>query len=161
MAAGAVLTLTGPPSFPNASADRGSNPVWISCSIPTTAIDHADDSILLAGPMPAVAYIKNAAGVFCARWTDMDSNATETLDFDLGFGGVDGVLDFTFINNGTAVEDAGVGESAQIAAQDPWIDIGGLYVIMEIIAVSATPVAGTVQVAFEYTQNVNAALAFA
>jgi hypothetical protein len=115
----------------------------------------------LSAQLPAVAYIKNAAGVFIARWTDMDSHATETLDFDLGFGGADGVLDFTMINNGTASEDAGVGASAQIAAQDPWIDIGGLYVVMEVIAVAATPVAGTVQVAFEYTQNVNAALAFA
>lgn len=161
MAAGAVLSLTGPPSFPNAGYDRGTNPVWISCSIPTTAIDHADDSILLAGPLPAVAYIKNASGVFCATWTDMDTNATETLDFDLGFGGADGVLDYTFMNNGTAVEDAGSGESAHISGEDPWIDVGGLYVIMEVIAVSATPAAGTVQVGFEYTQNVNAALAFA
>jgi hypothetical protein len=161
MAAGATLALTGPTSFPHSGADRGTCPVWISATIPTTAIDHEDDNILLSAQLPAVAYIKNAAGVFIARWTDMDSHATETLDFDLGFGGADGVLDFTMINNGTASEDAGVGASAQIAAQDPWIDIGGLYVVMEVIAVAATPVAGTVQVAFEYTQNVNAALAFA
>jgi hypothetical protein len=154
MAAGAVATLTGPPSFPSAGSDRGTNPVWISASIVTTHIDHADDSILLAGPMPTVAYIKNAAGVFVARWTDLDTNAVETLDFDLGFGGSDGVLDFTFINNGTASEDAGVAENAQLAAQDPWIDVGGLYLIMEVIAVAATPAAGTVQVGFEYTQNV-------
>ena len=159
-AVGAVATLSGPPSFPNAGADRGYCPVWISCSIATTHIDHEDDSVLLAGPMPAVAYIANKTGSFWARWTDMDTNATETLDFDLGFGAVDGGLDYTFLNNGTAVEDAGVGVGAQIAAQDPWIDIGGLYVIMEIIAKAATPAAGTVQVAFEYNQNVNPALAF-
>jgi len=154
MAAGAVATLSGPASFPPAGSDRGTNPVWVTATIDTLYIDHADDSILLAGPFPAVAFIKNTAGSMFARWTDMDTNATETLDFDLGFGGVDGVLDFTFLNLGTAVEDAAVGESAQIAAQDPWIDIGGLYLIMEIIAVSATPADGTVQVGFEYTQNV-------
>ena len=153
-AVGAVATLTGPPSFPNAGFTPGTHPVWISASIATTQIDHNDDSILLAGPMPDVAYIKNAPGVFVARWTDLDTNATETLDFDLGFGGSDGVLDHTFINNGTASEDAGVAASAQIAARDPWIDIGGLYVIMEVIVKAATPDTGTVQVGFEYTQNV-------
>lgn len=153
-AVGAVATFTQPAWVFPAAANQGIIPVWVSAAIATTNIDHADDSILLAGPMPDVAYIKNAAGVFVARWTDMDTNATETLDFDLGFGASDGGLDVTFLNNGTAVEDAAVAENAQLAANDPWIDVGGLYLIMEIIAVSATPAAGTVQVGFEYTQNV-------
>ena len=152
-AAGAVLSLSQNSSFPPASSDRGTIPVWISATIPTTATDHADDSILLSGQLPPVAYIKNQAGAFVARWADLDSSTG--LDFDLGFGDVDGVLNLTLINNGTtASQSVGVAESAQLAATDPWIDIGGLYVIMEIIAAATTSVAGVVQVGFEYTQNV-------
>ena len=159
-AAGATATLTGPPSFPNAGADRGECPVWITCTIASTMVDHDDDNILLAGPLPAVAYIANTTGAFFARWTDLDTSTG--LDFDLGFGGSDGVLDFTLINNGTtASQSAGVGVGAQLAAQDPWLDIGGLYVVMEVIAAATTAAAGTVQVGFKYNQNVNAALAFA
>jgi len=154
-AAGAVLNLTTPSSFPPASSDRGTNPVWISATIPLTALDHAGDSILLAGPMPTVAFIKNGSGVFSARWDDLDTHGTETLDFDLGFGGVDGVLDYTMINNGTASEDAASAEGAIITTKDPWIDIGGLYVIMEVIVASATyATAAVIEVGFDYTQNV-------
>jgi hypothetical protein len=154
MSAGAVVTLTGPSSYPNAGKVPGTHPIWISATIATTHIDHNDDSILMGVPLPDVAYIRNAAGVFVARWTDLDTNAVETLDFDLGFGGSDGVLDYTFINNGTASEDTGVAENSQLTAQDPWISIGGLYVIMEVITAAATPAAGTVQIGFEYTENV-------
>jgi len=152
-AAGAVLNLTTPASFPPAGSDKGTIPVFLSATIPTTATDHADDSILIAGPLPPVAFIKNGAGVFVARWDDLDSSTG--LDFDLGFGGIDGVLDFTMINVGTTdSQKAFVGQSAQVALSDPWLDIGGLYVIMEIIAAATTSVAGVIEIGFDYTQNV-------
>ena len=140
------------PAVPQAGADRGVCPVWITleCSVTETT---AAGSVLIA-KMPEVAFIRNQAGVFYSRWDDLDTNATETLDFDLGFGPVAGTLDVTFLNNGTAVEDAGQAANSLIATSDPWIDVGGKYLTMLVNTESATPAAGDVEIGFEYTQNV-------
>jgi hypothetical protein len=143
------------PAVPAAGSDRPLVPVWVTANLTTTHLGTADNYILVA-KMPDVAYIHNVKESMAVRWSDMDTHATETLDFDIGFADVDGVLDITLLNNGTASENAGQDEipTAQLATSDPFVDVGGKYISIHIVAKAATAAAGTVQLGFFYSQNV-------
>jgi hypothetical protein len=154
MAAGAIHDLSHVDAhFPPAGSDKGCTPFWVTATISaTTQIDHDDDKLILAGPFPTVAYILNSPGSLVAYATDM---ASADLDLSFGFGATDGVLDFAMI----IVVDAGVGAattdpSATIDAQLPWLDVGGLYLIADVVNLAATPATGTIQIGGWYTQNV-------
>ena len=142
------------PSVPSAGADRPYCPIWLSVTVTDTHTG-VDDNAVLCALMPPVAYIPNRVGAFRARWEDLDTNATETLDLSLGFSDADGALDSTFLALTTAAEDAGQAESAVLATSDPFIDIGGKYVNIYVVTKAATGATGVVQIAFDYTQNVN------
>jgi len=153
-AAGVLYDLSHTdPHFPPAGSDKGCTPFWVTATIDDTlSLDHADDKLILAGPFPSVAYILNSPGSLVAYCTNI---AAADLDLSFGFGGADGVLDFAMI----VVTDAGSGAattdpSATIDAQLPWLDIGGLYLIADVVTAATTPAVGTIQMAGWYTQNV-------
>ena len=153
-AAGAIATLSHvDASFPPAGANQGCIPFWITATISaTTQLDHADDKLILSPVFPDVAYILNSPGSLVAYATNI---AAADLDVTFGFGGADGVLDFAMIT----VVDAGSGAattdpSATIDAQLPWLDIGGLYLIADVVTAATTPATGTFQIGGWYTQNV-------
>jgi len=140
-------------AFPPAGSDKGCTPFWVTATIDDAlALDHADDKLILAGPFPTVAYILNSPGSLVAYCSNI---STADLDLTFGFGGADGVLDFAMIT----VVDAGkaaatTDPSVTIDAQLPWLDIGGLYLIADVVTAADTPVVGTIQMAGWYTQNV-------
>jgi len=154
MAAGAVNTVhNADPHAVAAGFGMGAIPFWFTNSIATTDFDHVDDSMILSPAFPDVAYILNAPGSLTVRVTQMDAGAG--LDIDFGFGGSDGVLDFTMINSAGAGQSAANYTNAAIATKDVWLDIGGLYLLGEVIAtVAGAASAGTIEVGGWYTQQV-------
>lgn len=139
--------------FPPAGADRSVVPVWAELDIASTDVDATTDGILLVGPMPANSYFPNTSGGLWVKLTDMDTGGP-SLDIDFGFGGSDAVLDFTLINTGGGGGAAGNYASAVVSGQDPWIAVGGLYVVADVIAAATTEAAGTIEVGFLYSLNV-------
>jgi hypothetical protein len=139
--------------FPPAGADKGCTPFWVTATIDDVLmLDHAADKLILAGPFPSVAYILNSPGSLVAYATNI---CADDLDVSFGFGGTDGVLDFSMI----AVTDCGKAASTTdpavtIDAELPWLDIGGLYLIADIVTAATTPAVGTFQLAGWFTQNV-------
>ena len=151
-AATTVVTPVGA-SFPPAAANMGVVPVWFEYTCATTDFDNIDDEVVLFGPMPDVAYIRNVAGSLVL---DVDGSlAASDLDWTFGFGTVAGVLSVTlYTGNDIAAGAAGHYPSVAIAGSGAWIDIGGLYFGIVVDAAATTPVAATLSVGFEYSQNV-------
>lgn len=161
MAAGAVLNLTSllPASFPPAGADRDTVHFGIEVELDSLEVDHADDAVLVF-QFPPVAYIHNVDEVFnMAILTDaeLDTDAVETLELDLGIGGVDGVADYLLISgaSSTIAEVGGCDTSTGLVAVGSpcWIDVGDLYLQIIVRTVAATPADGSVYVGGWYTQN--------
>jgi hypothetical protein len=154
-AAATKSMLDGNASFPPAAANMGLIPFWVEREVAAIDFDHADDNWVIAGPFPDVAYFPNAAGMlFAASLSDLTD---ADLDVTFGFGGTDGVLDYALL----AVVDFGVTAATcnsmteSLDAQPAFIDIGGLYLVAEVVNVAgANPAAGTFQVGGYYTQNV-------
>lgn len=153
-AATTVLTLNGS-SFPPASSDRGMIPVWFEYTMDdSTVFDNADDEVVLFGPMPDVAYIRNVAGAVVLDVSG--SLAAADLDWTWGFGTVAGVLSVTlFTGDDMAIGAVEHNPSIAIEGEGAWLDIGGLYFVIVVDAAAGTPTSGeTISVGFEYTQNV-------
>jgi hypothetical protein len=148
MAASVVNATLNDIAFPNVHS--GLTPVWKRVNIQTTSLDDIGDDVLLV-KMPDVAYVRNVAGAVTYDVGTLDSHATPLLAFSLGWGDVDGVIDKTLK---TGIDEDDLGESATIAGEKTWYDVGGLYLIMSVTAAAATAAAGDVEVAFEYSSSV-------
>lgn len=120
--------------------------------LPSDAFDTDDDSVLLLkfGPNTRLPVGPLGANALTIYWDDLDTNATETLDLDIGIGDSDGTLDTTLINSGTAWEDAGGPDYVDAAvangtiANAGMIDVSDKYLILHANTKAATPAAGTV-----------------
>lgn len=161
MAAGATLDLSSlvPASFPPSGADRNRCSFSIKLELDSLEVDHADDAVLVF-QFPSVAYVQNVSGEFnYAILTDaeFDTDATETLELDLGIGGSDGVADYLLISgaSSTVGEVGGVAESAVIvtAGTPAWIDVSDLYLQVIVRTVAATPADGDLYIGGSFTQN--------
>jgi len=156
MAAG-LFTFTisdHPASALPAGANQGLIPFWVTCTMDNTLwTDDIGDSYLLVGPFPDVAYMPNSPAGLFVDVSDMDTGGP-TLDIDFGIGASDGTLDYTLIDSGGAGGAASALAATPIATQGAWLDVGGLYIIGDVIAAATTYAAGTIQVGGMYTQNV-------
>jgi len=124
--------------------------VWAEIDLATTDHDATTDGLLLYGPFPVDSYLRNAVGALVATFTDLDTGGP-TTDIDIGIGGSDAVLDLTLINGATAGQDIAAFASALLASSDPWIALGGLYIVADVITASTTPATGTIELGFEFT----------
>ena len=126
----------------------GMTPFWGTVNVPTTAIDSNDDQILLF-QFPTNTYLRNVAGSvnFHAGTHDTGGGSAAWVA-DLGIGGSDGVLDFTLV---TEDDD---GESSQISTQGAWIDIGGLYLILDTTTAANTAAAADFEFGGEFSASV-------
>lgn len=133
-------------------------------ALATTDLDAAD--IILLASLPTNA---NITGIWLKN-TDMDSNATETLEFDVGVFTTAGVAKDAGIYYDGSADNVGGFQNANIA----WVDVyrgvasdvrnqlwadagdstdpGGLYTIgVTVQGAAATAVAGTLGFKIEYT----------
>jgi hypothetical protein len=140
----------------DASADRrdqapflhvGLTPVYKTVTIATTSTDDIGDAVLLF-KFPEVAYFKNAAETLIYISGAHDSG-TPTWDAELGFGDSDGTVDTVLVAN-LDEGDTATG-SAVVSGSDPWIDVGGKYLILETnTASSVGRAAADFRVGFEF-----------
>jgi len=143
-------------AFPPAGANQGLIPFWYTATWDGTAtdVDNVGDALILSPVFPDVAYIFNGTGGLTVKYSDLDSDGTPLLSFNIGFGAVDGVLDFLIVT-GTTGAETGIAETqALLTSSNPWIDVGGLYMIADVTAAAETAAAGTISVGGYYTQNV-------
>lgn len=140
-------------SFPPAGKGHGMIPVWFEYENATTDFDNADDELVVFGPMPDVAYIKNVAGVLVLDVDD--SLCAGDLDWTFGFGTVAGVITKQlYTGNDICAGAAANFPSAVIVGEGAWIDVGGLYFVIVVDEAATTPAAATLSIGFEYTQDV-------
>lgn len=144
-------TLTNP-HVPPAGFDRPVVPVWVEIDLATADVDSASDDLLLF-QFPPVAKLRNEAGIVELRFSTAVDSGGATWQYDLVIGGADAVADFTLDANSTAGRaDNDIASSDQIATEALHLDVGGLYLALNIDAVGDQP--GVVEVALEYSQNV-------
>ena len=154
MTTAATVTRTlGSSSFPPAGSDRSLLPFWVEIDVATTDLDNAGDEIVVGTPFPTVAYFPNAAGMFTAYATNI---AAADLDVTVGFGTSAGVLTYTLLT----ITDFGAGAATcdsmavSLDAEPAWIDIGGLYLVVDCTVPATTPAVGQIQIAGFYSQNI-------
>lgn len=146
--------------FPPAGNPVGSIPFSFAYSLLEEDFTHADDATVVCGPFPAVAYIKNTAGAVSLDLGALISSAD--LDFSFGFGTAAGAITHELFIGTSLGEGAALNyPSAAQVGEGGWIDVGGMYFVINIATASAdaSGAAGvTATVYGEYTQNVNLAL---
>lgn len=133
---------------------KGLDWLHFSVNVPTTAIDSADEQILLykfpddgdcwffrGGSTTTTTPIIGAD--FAITLTDLDNGGTD-LVWDLGFGDVDGVIDSGSLISGSIIGQA-AGTDHLDAANQP-LDVSGLYMIFDVTTAAGTPAAGTITV---------------
>lgn len=124
----------------------GGNVVNDTVSIATTSLDDIGDEVVLdVVPHGATIYL------IPLTWTDMDTDATETLDADIVLRETTGTTttDTILYNAGTAFEDAG---TAVVVVDHTVASPAELFaeVVFKVNAVAATPAAGTITYAVMY-----------
>ena len=154
VAATVVVTQVGS-AFPPASSDRGMIPFGFEYTFLGTEFDHADDELVVFGPMPDVAYIKNAPNSVVLDFGAAIS--TTDLDITYGFGTVAGVISKQLYTGDDIGQTTATNyPSVALAGEGGWIDVGGLYFVIVVDEASTTPITTgvTLAVGGEYTQNV-------
>lgn len=150
----ATNVVTNPPSFPPAGFDSGVVPVHFRYAPPITDFDHADDEVVVFGPMPEKAFFLNRAGELLLSFSGAISTAD--MDWTFGWGTIAGAITHQLYTGDDIGEAIGTIPSAAVASQEGWLDISGLYFVIVVDTAATTPLAGeTIDVAFNYTQNVN------
>lgn len=120
----------------------------VTVSLATTNIDNADDGVVFY-QFPSAAYLWDLS-VYA---TDMDTNATPTLVFDVGIGDSDGAVDTVLINDTTIGQ--GAGRDDLDATVQKWVNCSSKYLMIDIVTAAATAAAGTLTVSFIYTENLH------
>jgi len=153
-AAGAVLDLSGQisPRFPPAGSNYGIIPFDVNVELDVLDCDHTGDAILIF-QFPSVAFLFNGTGGMVAKYDDMDTHGTPTVAFNVGVGAVDGVLDYILITGSTGAETGIAETQATLTSANPWLDVGDLYLILDVTAVGTTPADGGVRIGGWYTQQ--------
>ena len=150
----ATNVITNPASFPPAGIDKGVIPVHFQYAPPVTDFDHADDEVVVFGPMPDKAFFKNRAGELLLSFSGGIS--TSDMDWTFGWGTVAGAITHQLYTGDSLGEAIGTIPSAAVASQEAWLDISGLYFVIVVDTAATTPIAGeTIDEAFSYSQNLN------
>jgi hypothetical protein len=147
-----ITKLTTDRSYPPDSPVHAI-PTWLDVSFTAAEVEALNFYVVYA--FPAAGYIKLSS--FFANGSDMDINATEGLDLIFGIGDVDGVIDTAlYTSTSTEVEDAfSVRVGDLDAGLDPYVDVGGKYLIVEVANVAQTGAAGTIEFGFDVTRQVD------
>jgi hypothetical protein len=115
--------------------------------------DQTDTDITVFFQFPDRAFIKNGTGNIVCKVADYDVGGS-TLDLNLVIVGTDEAVDYVLKNTG-ADPGASIIEQAPIDAQDTWLDVGGLYLGIEIEAAGdGTPTAGAIEFGGEFSVGV-------
>jgi hypothetical protein len=133
--------------------ENGLTPFQVTVSVATTSLDEVGDCVLCF-LFPAGAYLPTFPGAVKVYFaTELDSNASPTLDLNWGIGDSDGVLDTTFVTD-SAEQNANAQAEDLFNVDhdlDGFLDVGGKYLIMRVgTAAAATAAAGTVSVCGVY-----------
>lgn len=153
MAASVISRLPGR----YADMPTGWNIVDHTVSIPTTSLDDVgDDTLCFLFPTPA--YLDGQS--LHVKASDLDTNATETIDLDFGIGDVDGVIDTNLISDSDIGEDGTYDEADGASGGtliEKYIDVAGKYMIISVgTNAAATAQAGTVTLNFQWSRNIDA-----
>lgn len=136
----------------------GFTPFHVTVTVPTEALDSADEQVLLY-PFP-----ESLAGgeVWLERLIlnvdDLDSGVA-ALVFDVGVGDSDGVLDTTLVTGSTAGQAGGV--EVVVDDGDVPTDVSGKFLILDVTTAAATAVEGDVEVFGSFAVGVNSKSALA
>lgn len=136
----------------------GFTPFHVTVTVPTEALDSADEQVLLY-PFP-----ESLAGgeVWLERLIlnvdDLDSGVA-ALVFDVGVGDSDGVLDTTLVTGSTAGQAGGV--EVVVDDGDVPTDVSGKFLILDVTAAAATAAEGDVEVFGSFAVGVNSKSALA
>lgn len=117
----------------------------VTVTVPTTALDNADDSVLLYqfanSPFGGKVWLTGATLVL----DDLDSSATPALAADIGIGDSDGVVDTALVSGDTTGQAGGT-----VVAQDPGadapVDVSGKFLIFDVTTAAGTAQAGDIDV---------------
>lgn len=115
-------------------------------TVPTTAIDEANDILRLCR-YPGGAYLSKMR----ITATDMDTNATPALVFDIVVTDANDTVKAVLINDTTIGQGAGskVLDDAEVGEF-----VGGYWLALKTVTAAATPAAGTLKVYHEFSIGV-------
>jgi len=119
----------------------GFYPFESTTAIATTSLDDVNDEVYLV-KFPENCYLLGSSLVVTA--TDMDTNATPTLVFDINID--TGLSESTMVNNSTIGQAGGTDYSEATGIPEGLIDVGGDYLGMKVVTAAATGAAGTITV---------------
>lgn len=117
----------------------------VTVSVPTTALDSADEQVLLYqfanSPFGGEVWLLGAT----LTLDDLDSGATPSLSADIGIGDSDGVVDTALVSGDTTGQAGGT-----VVAQDPGadvpVDVSGKFLIYDVTAAANAAQAGDIEV---------------
>lgn len=121
---------------------KGDTPFHFTVTVPTEALDSADEQVLL------YQFATNPFGNEC--WLENCILSVEDLDggaglvFDVGLGDEDGVIDTVLVTGSTAGQAGGT--EVVIDYADLPVDVSGLFLILDVTTAAVTPTAGDVEV---------------
>lgn len=101
--------------------------------------------------------IQNIIGALVVRHDVLDTNATETLVYDIGISGLDGVLTTTLFAGIIMGDVAATVSMAQNAAAADWFlsTLPEQYLTFDVTTISATPAEGNLTVGGIYSAGLN------
>lgn len=123
---------------------------WVKVSLAATQVDNTNDQVLCY-LFPDRAYLWGGADGLRVKATDMDTG-TPALTMNFGIGDSDGTIDTTLINASTIGQAGGVDEID--TGKDPWIDVGGKYLIMDVGTAAGTEAAGSLEFGILFSTGV-------
>ena len=144
-------TIQSPDPHNPSWSPTGVTPFWVEVAIDSTDVDATDE--LLVYQFPEGAKLKNSDDEIEVR-CDTVVDSAGGLVVSLTIGGIDGVADFDFGSSNvgdTAGEIVGI---VQDADKDAWLDVGGLYFIIEVTTAAGTEADGVYEIAGKFSGGV-------
>lgn len=128
----------------------GITPFHITVTVPTDALDSADEQVLLyqvpESSFEGEVWLQQVV----MNVDDLDGGAG--LVFDVGLGDSDGVLDTTLVTGSTTGQAGGVEVVLDFA--DLPVEAAGKYLIVDVTTAAVTPQAGDIEVFGEFAAGV-------